>query len=82
MATIEDRVTKLEQDVQEIRSDVNAGPRAQAYGLSLVQSEVAEVRTDLAGLRGEAGDLRTEMQTRFAGVESTLQQILERLERR
>ena len=74
MATLEDRVTKLEQDVQEIRSDVNAGLRAQAFGLSLVQSEVHD-------LRGEVGALRAEVQTRFAGVESTLAQILERLDR-
>lgn len=47
-----------------------------------------EVRTDLAGLRVEVGDLRgevgeikTEMRDRFAGVEATLAQILERLDR-
>ena len=50
--------------------DVTAGLRAQA----LVQNEVHE-------LRGEVGDLRTEMRDRFAGIESTLAQILERLNR-
>lgn len=81
MATLEDRVTKLEADVQEIRSDVTTGLRAQAFGLSLVQAEVHEVRTDLAGLRGEVGEIKTEMRDRFAGVEATLAQILERLDR-
>jgi DNA repair exonuclease SbcCD ATPase subunit len=74
MATLEDRVTKLEQDVQEIRSDIKAGLQAQAFGLSLVQSEAHE-------LRGEVGELRAEMQARFTGVEEALAQILERLNR-
>jgi hypothetical protein len=88
VATLEDRVTKLESDVQELRSDVTAGLRAQAFVLSLVHAEVRDVRTDLAGLRGEVGEVRTEMREgfdalgqRMATVESGIAQILERLDR-
>ncbi len=49
MATLEQRVERLEAEIQELRhADVTAGLQAQAYGLSLVRSEVAEIRANMA----------------------------------
>lgn len=82
MATVEERLSKVEADVQELReSQVVAGLRAQAYGLSLVQGEVAELRAEFGGFRDETRQQFAGINERFAGVESTLQQILDRLPR-
>jgi predicted lipoprotein len=83
MATIEERVARLESEVQELRhADVAAGLQAQAYGLSLVQGQVNDLRTETReGLTAVNGRLDG-MDARLTGIESTLAQILERLDQR
>lgn len=81
MATLEERVFQLEQNVQEIRSDVTAGLRAQAYGLSLVQAEVADLRSETREGFAAANGRLDGMDTRLTAIEGVLTQILERLPR-
>lgn len=73
VATLEERVDRLEQRVQQIEhTGIDAGLRAQAYGLSLVQTEVAT-------LRAEVADMRDSVDQRLTAIEAGLAQILQRL---
>jgi hypothetical protein len=82
MATLEERVSRLESEVQELRhADVAAGLQAQAYGLSLVQGQVNELRTETRENFTAVNGRLNGMDARLTGIESSLAQILERLNR-
>jgi hypothetical protein len=50
MATVEDRVAKLEQDVQALREvGVIAGQQANAFGVELVRRDISELRAETQG---------------------------------
>lgn len=75
MATIEDRVARLEQQAAErLDAQLDAGLRATAYGISLVQADVAEVKAAVA-------ELREQVATRadLAALDAKLDAILARL---
>lgn len=70
MPSVEDRLAALEQAVQQLQhTDVRAGLEAQAYGLSLVHAEVAEVKAIEA-------EMREEMAGGLAAVNSRLDTIM------
>lgn len=75
MATIEEieeRVARLER-IEEDRQ-LDAALRAHAFGINLVQTEVAAVRADLARLDAK-------LDANHAEVNTKLDAILERLDR-
>jgi predicted transcriptional regulator len=80
--TVEQRLTKVEQDVQQLQqADVPAGLRAQAYGLSLVHTEVAEVNARVAEIAESVGALTSdvaEVKAGLADVATKLDRLLER----
>lgn len=86
MATLEERVARLER-IEEDRQ-LDAALRAHAFGINLVQAELAEARGDIARVdgkvdevRAEVADLRDEMRGGFADLNGKLDAILERLDR-
>lgn len=82
MPSVGDRLTKAEQDIQELKeSEVGAGLRAQAFGLSLVLSAVEETRVmqaatseDVAGVKADVAEVKQTL----AGMAKALNQLLNR----
>jgi BMFP domain-containing protein YqiC len=78
--TLEDRVTKLEREVAEVRRDVESTIRAELRAhiktleaLRENQLEMgAKMDREFADVRGEIAGLRGEMQAQFADVRSEM----------
>lgn len=80
MATVEERVARLERQAAErLDAQLDAGLRATAYGISLVQAEVAEVKGDVAELKASVADLREQVAGLDASLNAKLDAILARL---
>jgi hypothetical protein len=82
VATPEERLSKVEAEVQELRhAEIGAGLRAQAFGLSLVQSEVHELREEVQSGFAAVNGRIDGLDQRMASLEQGIAQILERLDR-
>jgi predicted nucleic acid-binding Zn-ribbon protein len=60
MATVEERVDVLEQDVQELRHRIDAGLRGNSLGISLVRNDTQEIKADTQEIKADLGDLRAD----------------------
>ena len=81
MATVEERIARLEREsAQRLDAQLDAGLRATAYGISLVQADVAEVKADVAELKTSVADLREQVAGLDESLNAKLDAILERLQ--
>ena len=78
MATVEERLARLEAGEQRRDHAVDAGLAAQAHGLSLVHADPQAIRTDVADLKGDVAELKSDM----AEVKLAIGEILARLPER
>ena len=79
VSDLEARVTRLEQD-----RSVEAGLRAQSFGLSLVHADTGALRQDMTEVKDRLGRLKTdvsELKTDVAEIKSVLQALVTRLDR-
>lgn len=75
MATLEERVTQLEKDLQELRHSTRAGLGAHSMAIGLVHEDTQVIRADVAGLKTDM----VEVKGRLGSIEGTLTEILDRL---
>lgn len=81
MSTLEERVAHLEQQAAErLDAQVDAGLHAVAFGVSLVQADVAELKGQVVGLRGEVAEVREQIAGLDESLNAKLDAILERLQ--
>ena len=83
MATVEERVDVLEQDVQELRHRIDAGLRGNSLGISLVHNDTQEIKADTREIKADLADLRADfrrLDSKVTGLDSKVDGFGARME--
>jgi predicted nucleic acid-binding Zn-ribbon protein len=78
MATVEERVDVLEQDVQELRHRIDAGLRGNSLGISLVHNDTQEIKADTREIKADLADLRADfrrLDSKVTGLDSKVTRL-------
>jgi hypothetical protein len=79
VASIEERVGRLERQAQEDRHTVVAGQGAHSHALSLLHSDLADFRGEMGQFRRETAEQFGQVKTELGEIRRALADIAERL---